>query len=330
MNEIHSISQPRASMSFLIPVKNISTHFESLRTQIESNYVDGDEVIVVDDYSVDNTYPLLQTWSKSAPYLNVIRNVGESGIAQSLNIGLRTATKNWIARFDADDLYSTERTLMQARHITEGCVAVFSDYEFISKNGFSLGKVASAVYPIQTSLSLIMGNRTAHPSVIFNRLAALEAGAYRSQDYLAEDLSLWLRMSRLGDLRSVPEVLLRYRLNPGSATINSRAQSRLMKQSILSEIGINRTDIERALTSLETLQNMYVSNEFSALRQWLFLRDVQESLQFVRSNSNSQIQRLLKKNLVASSLQSMPSLSQAVSEQIFRDLYRKSIFISKN
>ncbi len=315
-------------MSFLIPVKNISFHFETLRNQVEENYLDGDEVIVVDDHSTDTTPQLLKSWGKSSSYVNVVRNSGTSGLTPSLNLGLAHSTKDWIARFDADDLYSKKRILIQSSYISEGTVAVFSDYNFISKNGTFLGNVPTGIYPLQTSLSLVSGNRTAHPSVIFNRLAAIEAGAYRNQDYLAEDLSLWLRMSRLGQLRSVPEVLLFYRLNPASVTLNSRSESRLKCQTVLSEIGLNQIDIENSLNSLESLQLMYGEDNSSFIRQLLFLRDAQKSLQYTSTRSRSNIERLIKKNLVGSYLKSAPFVLQKITEKAIRDIYRKSFSIS--
>jgi hypothetical protein len=235
-----------------------------------------------------------------------------------------------VARFDADDLYSPHRLLKQSELISEGVVAVFSDYEFISESGKPLGMVPSALYPEQTSLSLVMGNRTAHPSVVFNRHAVLEAGGYRAQDYLAEDLSLWLRISRLGQLRSVPEKLLTYRLNSGSVTVNSRALSKKIRESVLSEIGINPTDIQKSVNNLEEMQDMYENDSARAMREFLFLRDVARALQISGSNSGRKNEKLLKKNLIISVIKSSPILVKAGAAKARRDLYRRSFFISKH
>jgi glycosyltransferase involved in cell wall biosynthesis len=324
------VPEPRIQMSFLVPVKNISAHFETLKVQIEANLIQGDQVIVVDDYSLDGTSNLLQEWSRANTSVQVIQNRGESGLIPSLNLGLANATNDWVARFDADDLYSPNRLLKQSALISEGVVAIFSDYEFISESGRTLGMVQSAIYPEQTSLSLVMGNRTAHPSVIFNRDAVLEAGAYRAQDYLAEDLSLWLRISRLGQLRSVPEKLLTYRLNSGSVTVSSRALSKKMRESILGEIGINPIDIQKSINNLEEMQDMYETDSAGAIREFLFLRDVDRAIQISGYNSGRKTEKSLAKNLIISLIKSSPILVKAGVEKARRDIYRRSFLISKH
>jgi len=240
---------------------------------------------------------------------------------------LKSATKDWVARFDADDLYSANRILIQSRSITEETVAIFSDYQFISETGFSLGKVPSAIYPIQTSLSLTMGNRTAHPSVIFNRLAALEAGAYRSQDYLAEDLSLWLRMSRLGELKSSPEVLLKYRLNRSSVTLNSQSSSKRMRDQVLAEIGINPSDIKNSIFNFDSLIEMYSDDPEGEMRKLLFLRDLQNIIQFEDSGIFALKSKNLRMKYLSGCLKSMPRLIQKGFEKTARDFYRNGIFV---
>jgi hypothetical protein len=316
-------------MTFLIPVKNISAHFNNLRIQIDANYCPGDEVIVINDHSVDDTGFLLSSWSKSHPYINVVQNLGQPGLIATLNLGLRLATKDWVARFDADDIYRADRINSQFKQIKKGTVAVFSDYKFISENGASLGAVPSAIYPLQTSLSLAMGNRTAHPSVIFNRLAALEAGGYRIKDYLAEDLSLWLRMSRLGSLRSAPEELLYYRLNRGSVTLNSRELSHKMLLQVLAEVGVNPIDISQSISNFDSLTKMYSSDSKSSLRSLLFLRDLRNVSKTAKNQSKFFKLHKLHAAYISRCLQSSPDIILAGSEKIVRNIYRKSVFIAK-
>lgn len=317
-------------MTFLIPVRNVSRFFDNLTKQIEANYSLGDEILLIEDHSTDNTLSLLEAWSRSRSYVIVIQNRGQAGLISALNLGLKSATKEWVARFDADDLYSADRILIQSRSIIEGTVAIFSDYQFISESGFPLGTVPSAIHPLQTSLSLRMGNRTAHPSVIFNRIAALEAGAYRSQDYLAEDLSLWLRMSRLGDLKSSPEVLLKYRLNRSSVTLNSQSSSRKMRNQVLAEIGVNPSDTRNCLSNFDSLIEMYSGNPDGEFRKLLFLRDLQSTIQSENNSVFFSKSKDLQRRYLSGCLTSMPRLLQKVFEKTARDFYRNGIFAFKH
>lgn len=319
----------RIPMTFLVPVRNISAHFNNLRIQIEANYRPDDEVIVVNDHSVDDTANLLSYWSKLHPYVNVVQNQGQPGLISALNLGLSLATKNWVARFDADDVYGPDRIFYQSKQILEGTVAIFSDYKFISESGKALGSVPSAIYPLQTSLSLTMGNRTAHPSVIFDRSAALEAGGYRIEDYLVEDLSLWLRMSRLGSLRSAPEEFLHYRLNRGSVTLNSRELSRRKFRQVLTEIGVNPADIAQSISNFDSLVEMYSYDSKSSLRKLLFLRDLRSVSKNGKNESQFSKLNKFQTAYLLRCLRSSPDIFLAGSEKVIRDLYRKSFFIAK-
>ena len=325
MNSGDSIPKPRIPMSFLIPAKNISKYFETLKSQIEENLTDNDEVILIDDYSEDDTSFQLGKWAKSKTNICVIKNQGEKGLISALNLGLSLSSNKWVARFDADDMYSQNRIYTQSKYVSENTVAIFSDYEFISESGKKLGKVPSAIYPIQTSLSLVKANRTAHPSVILNRDAAIEVGGYRRQDYLAEDLSLWLRMSRLGQLRTVPEVLLNYRLNSGSLTVKSQALSRKMRDSVLSEIRINPVDTQAAFQNLDFLLEMYSEDKAGSFRKFLFLRDLKSSFSIFDGSVRRDTSRVLNEHLRISSLYAAPLLIQGGFNKILRDVYRKGL-----
>ena len=55
-----------------------------------------------------------------------------------------------------------------------------------------------------------------------NRDKVLKAGLYKLDEFPAEDLGLWLRLSTLGEFCSVPEPLLFYNLRASSVTLTER------------------------------------------------------------------------------------------------------------
>jgi glycosyltransferase involved in cell wall biosynthesis len=144
------------------------------------------------------------------------------GLVDALNIGIEAASKDWVARFDVDDQYSPMRLKEQRRLIGADVSIIFSDYEFVTYTGKQLGIVYSAVFPYPTALSLISGQRTAHSSALVNRKCLIASGGYLIQDYPAEDLALWLRMSSHGKIISVPLPLLHYQLSENSISGQNR------------------------------------------------------------------------------------------------------------
>ncbi|MCH7802039.1 MAG: glycosyltransferase family 2 protein [Chloroflexi bacterium] len=72
------------------------------------------EFIIVDDGSTDNTESLIRAYSDSRIRLISKPN---TGLADSLNVGLEAAKGTWIARIDADDISEPQRLERQLQRI---------------------------------------------------------------------------------------------------------------------------------------------------------------------------------------------------------------------
>ena len=153
-------------------------------------------------------------------------------------------------------------------------MGIFTDYDFFSGSHDYLGTIPSAIDANAVSVSLISSQRTAHPSILFNKEAVINAGGYREIDFPAEDLSLWLRMSRLGDLISIPKTLLHYRLSPGSITGTRRIEAKDITAKLLTQIGINQSNILGLIENFESVQQLYKQHNCASERELLILRDL--------------------------------------------------------
>ena len=267
------MSKLRPPVTFLMPVKNGGDFLENSLRSIESLSLEGDEILIVNDKSTDRTSKILKEFSILNQRISVLNN-SNPGLVNALNLGIQNAQHNLIARVDVDDLYMNNRISSQLTVFDSSTVAVFSDYSLFSDSSGEFGIIVSAVYPISTSCSLIASQRTPHSSVIFSRDAVIEAGGYRSEDFPAEDLSLWLRLSRLGHLKSVPEILLKYRLNPLGITSTQRHNMLIKKESLLQTIKVNPTDIEKLRTHALEISNLYANHTYTSSRRILLAKDM--------------------------------------------------------
>jgi len=260
-------------ISILIPIKNGKNFVLGAIESIESNVVDGDEIIVIDDASIDGTSELLENWRSKNPQVRIL--VGpSSGLVNALNLGLNQASNNWVARFDVDDSYSINRLSEQRKWINSNVALIFSDYEIRSINNLSLGTIHSAVFHPAVSLSLVTSSRTPHPGALLNRKIALEVGGYKLVDFPAEDLSLWLRMSRLGALVSVPQSLLNYRVHDRSVTSIRNEEMKQKTKELINHYGINSRDLAILEEGWREIYNDYRFFSHSTERRILFLRDL--------------------------------------------------------
>jgi hypothetical protein len=175
---------------------------------------------------------------------------------------------------DVDDVYPREKLLKQKRLIHKSVGAIFSDYEFVDQNNNVIGTLASPIESHATSISLVNGLRTPHPSALVSKDVYFSVGGYRNDDYLVEDLSLWLRMTRESKLISVPEVLLSYTLHGNSVSVLKRAEMQKNKKNILKSIGVLKNDIDYCLEFPSHLLDLYSKTNFANQRKITFIHDL--------------------------------------------------------
>jgi glycosyltransferase involved in cell wall biosynthesis len=266
----------------VLPVHNSEKFIDISLPLILGNLKFDDELVIVNNGSSDNSNKKLEKWLHLDSRINLI-TTKTPGLVEALNLGIAESGNKWIARFDVDDIYELDRLEHQRVVLNEKAIAIFSDYDFFSESHDYLGTIPSAIDANAVSVSLISSQRTAHPSILFNKEAVINAGGYREIDFPAEDLSLWLRMSRLGDLISIPKTLLHYRLSPGSITGTRRIEAKDMTTKLLTQIGINQSNILGLIENFESVQQLYKQHKCASERELLMLRD----LYFLSKNAHT-------------------------------------------
>lgn len=236
---------------------------------------DGDELIIVDDGSTDETLAFVLSFTSVDSRVKVYQRNHE-GLVSALNFAISHAKYDLIARADADDLYFSNRLDLQVGFMDKNldCEAVFCDYEFVDSAGKFYGCLPSAISPLLTYLSLLNHQRTPHPGVIFRKGAFLRAGQYQEDDFPVEDLGLWVRIGNRFNLGTIPSVLLSYRMHPESVSAKNRnlqlSKISAFREVVVKEIGTN-TSWENELISIKDL---YLHDQFRLRRIWLTVRDL--------------------------------------------------------
>jgi glycosyltransferase involved in cell wall biosynthesis len=267
------IRNTRNSVSIVLPVKNGLSYLPTLENYFELNLLPTDQLILINDGSDDGSENFLNGWKKRSQNVNLINTKG-IGLVACLNLGVQESVHEWIARFDVDDLYSNNRIEYQYSAITPEAVAIFADYRFIDFNGKNYGRITSPLLPVPTALSLINNLRTAHPCAFYKKTAVIESGGYRQEDFLAEDLSLWLRMSRNGKIISVPNLLLNYRITESSTTSVNRNKAISQKNTILKSILLEKSLFYECVGDIRFIFEHYEKFEESESRKLLLVNDL--------------------------------------------------------
>jgi len=180
-----------------------------------------DEILIVDDGSDDQTPWMLSDISSRDSKIKVIQTNG-IGLVGALNLGFRQSLGTWVARYDADDRYPANRIKRQRQLIGDDVATIFSDYSLWLMGEQYAGFIPSPIFHEAVVISLLTSQQTAHPSALINKQFFNLANGYLESDYPAEDLGLWIRLSKFGKLISVPEELLYYSLSPQGISSTNR------------------------------------------------------------------------------------------------------------
>ena len=285
-----------------MPVRNGEKYLDNSIFDITKNLAEDDEVIVINDGSEDQTDEILAKWMKSDKRVRVYKNFGE-GLVKSLNFGICEASNEWIARFDVDDKYPENRLKLQRQAIDGSTVCIFGDYQFWAGKHANLGIIPSAIDSRAVPISLLSSQRTAHPVALFSKSAVMDVGGYREEDFPAEDISLWLRLSRQGKLKSVPEILLNYQLRNTSISGQKYQIAKMKGAANIAKIGIDRDSIVTLVNEWEDLFSVYDAYSSSSERKILLAKDLALALKYgmVTNNYKWRVRNRIMEALISSS-----------------------------
>ncbi len=211
----------RRPISVVMPVFNGERFLDEAVESVLRQSFDDFELIIVDDGSSDRTPDILRRFAEKDRRLRVVTQPN-GGIVSALNRGVAEAEGEFVARMDADDVSHPSRLSRQyaAIRADPSVVVLGGACEVIDETGASLGVRRFPTDGVDTARRILGGTSTiAHPTVIIRKEALERAGGYRERFRHAEDVDLWLRLSRLGTIRSLGEVVLSLRKHGSNVSL---------------------------------------------------------------------------------------------------------------
>jgi glycosyltransferase involved in cell wall biosynthesis len=206
-------SIPAPLVSVLMSCYNASYWLEeSIQSVLNQSY-NKFEFIIVDDGSKDDTLAIIQRHAANDDRIVVISKAN-TGLADSLNVGITQARGEWIARQDADDISEPTRLERQVQFAIAHPRLVFIGTGLTEIDG-SGRKLSVHRYPSGHS-QLVSYLETAkkfppHSSAFYRAGVVRSIGGYRPRIRRSQDTDLWLRLSEVGELASIEEPLVKIR-----------------------------------------------------------------------------------------------------------------------
>lgn len=222
-------------LSVIMPTYNnestIEESINSVLNQIHENF----ELIIVNDGSFDNTENILEKYSNN-PKVKIL-NCLHRGISLSLIEGIKNSKYDFIARQDADDIWSPIHLELLLNEFDKN-----PQLDIVSsKVTTDINKLKSTVkwnrnYDLKGEdlwLDLAYDNKFNHSTVIFKKAAYNKSGGYNSRYDGFEDWELWSRMVTKNNALIINHLTTFYRLS-NKEDIELRFRHKLAKSRNLS------------------------------------------------------------------------------------------------
>lgn len=181
------------------------------------------EFIIVNDGSTDNTLSIIKSFDDSRIRLIDKPN---TGLVDSLNIGVKAAKYDWIARMDGDDIAEPNRFEEEIGYLKNGIAVVSAGIRIINAEG-EITSVPSSKRIFVNSATRLGLQFIVHPLAIFNKTIWEKVGGYDPYMYKNEDCDLWVKMSFWGKLIVIDKKLLRYRRHGNNITSSTDERQKL-------------------------------------------------------------------------------------------------------
>ena len=208
-------------VSVIIPVYGHARYIlDSLGSVFVQSYTDF-EVIVINDGSPDASESILEHYISSGRIKYACQE--NKGVAAARNHGLALASGDFIAFLDDDDIWPNNKLEVQVDHI-ENCDAILvggSSHGFIDIENAYDGSSDPNKFKILNTIDFFLGNHFTSPGQVIIRKSALDAiGGYDEAIWGVDDLDLWMRLSRIGEIRKYEYLALYYRVHDANASLD--------------------------------------------------------------------------------------------------------------
>lgn len=178
----------------------------AIKSICKQTYTDF-ELIIVDDGSTDTTPNIIKKYMKIDHRIKLINNKHE-GIVHSVNIGIKKARGEFIARMDADDVAHPLRFEMELFILNKyPKIGVVSTQGFYRYNNKKVKFLKRPIYSDEIEYSLISNNKIINSSTMFRR-ELVENVAYSKDYFLMEDYYLWVSLIGKTQFYTIPKPLI--------------------------------------------------------------------------------------------------------------------------
>lgn len=229
-------------VSIIIPTFNSSKFIlETLDSVINQTYKEF-EIIIIDDYSTDDTIFLVETYLKKQNIsYKILKSKSNKGVAVARNRGIKEAKGEYVAFLDSDDLWDKNKLEKQVNFMkSNNYYFSFTNQYSINEEG-SIIKSKNKIKQVVNYKTLLKRTYISTSSVVINinKIGKFEMPNYRR----GQDYATWIMLLRNIDAYGLNQRLLKYRVSRGSLSSNKFDNLKQIYTIQREQEGINRLRI---------------------------------------------------------------------------------------
>ncbi|HOO36794.1 MAG TPA: glycosyltransferase family A protein [Deltaproteobacteria bacterium] len=219
-------------VSIIIPVYNVERFVAASIQSALDQTLENKEIIVINDGSTDGSEREIMRFKDRIVYIRQ----DNTGVAAARNVGIRAAKGEYIAFFDADDVFRPDKVEKQASFLDnhpDYCM-VYSGYSRINEEGDTLPPKDMRVHVGDIFPQVFMRCFIAPSMVLCRKQVLFDIGLFQTK-YSAEDYDLFLKISMQGKIGYIPEPLTQYRVRQGSLSKIAQSTPALQAKELLDQ-----------------------------------------------------------------------------------------------
>jgi glycosyltransferase involved in cell wall biosynthesis len=220
------INSPKVSV--IMPAYNAQMYIKHAIDSILNQTFSDFELIIINDGSTDKTEEIINSYNDSR-IINVY-NHDNFGLSYSLNLGIRKASGEYIARMDADDISAQDRFKDQLAFMQKNPkIDILGSSVFVIKdNGKSKGILNRPTTHTEIKWFSLFSTPMYHPTIMA-RAEVLKNNPYSLNLSNSEDYELWSRLLFTSSIyfANLKKPLLYYRSFDNSTTQKLDAEKKI-------------------------------------------------------------------------------------------------------
>ncbi|MFA4870263.1 MAG: glycosyltransferase family A protein [Pedobacter sp.] len=186
-------------ISVVIPMYNAEATILQSLNSIKHQTFNDLEIIIVNDGSTDKGQEIVEKFIAHNVHLSVLLiNKKNEGVSKARNVGIKSASGEYIAFLDSDDEWHKDKLKIQFEILVNNPDVILLG---CNRNGEHVSRFLKKKFSrltIITSRILLYRNFFSTPSVIFRKEVINKVGLFDENQKHTEDCNYWVRICQAG------------------------------------------------------------------------------------------------------------------------------------